>query len=561
MVGYKINSLCQQAEFYYYDFLFDENRKAVPIPILDHIDRCLICNEKINQLKDMILQTADKPDTYDKQLYAAKSILLELYFSYVGKRITCQTVKPFLPTLLEQALEIKVPTPITVHLDNCLQCSEDLETIRNLSLNTKQLRRLSRFFAETSLPLKIDCSKLQDAVSAASSMDFDKVNEDELKHISFCPECSNGVYRLRDSAIKELLTNKSGQEQFCSQDMTVADIFDFVIPYGLDFSKDQYAKFRQPVILHFKQCSVCMSKMQNLHNLIYNVALRNESEIVTTYHIEKQAQTNSESEELYNGYPIRVEVEKYPKIFESDKQNTTVNLEPASKKRGLSETIKPFFKVAAAAAILIAAIAFLFNISSAKAVSVEQICKAIGRAKNVHISTYSNEIDRLVSEVWVSRSLKVYMVKTGKQTVLSDISKGIRKIKQNDTGMTETSSLAQEFAVNIELALNGFLGLVPFDELKNIPAGAQWHREVEEGQDAAQEKIEIYDLLWARKTYGGPDIFYKWRVFVNPETKLPIKTELYQKEASEGPYRLSSTTIIENLTEDQIKAVFDSLSS
>jgi len=42
---------------------------------------------------------------------------------------------------------------------------------------------------------------------------------------------------------------------------------------------------------------------------------------------------------------------------------------------------------------------------------------------------------------------------------------------------------------------------------------------------------------------------------------LPIKTELYQKMAIEGRYQLSTTVIIEDLTEDEIRAVFENLAS
>ena len=517
MVGYKTHSICNQAELYYYDFLFNDGHKAVPLSIVNHIDQCQYCSERINQLKDMISQREDKPESKEKRLNFAKSILLELHFAYAGKRVTCQTVKPFLPSLLERALEIKVPTPITVHLDKCRQCAEDLETIGNLGLNIKQLRRLSQFFAETSSPQQLNCLESQDAVSAVASMDFDNVSEDALKHISICPECRNRLYLQRDSIIKELLHNNSGQEQFCYQDMPQADIFDYVIPYGLNPVNDQYAKFRQLIISHLRECPTCLAKMQNLHNTIYAIAERNESEVVTTYHIEKQAETkaDNESEGLYSGFPIRVEVDEYPETIETKKQTSTINFITALKNKKLSETIKPLFKVAIVAAIILTGFTLLFNIPAAKAVTIEQIYKAIGRIKNVHISSFTSGKEEPVQEIWVSRALNIFITKTGNDSVLWDLSKGVRKIKRAGTDTTETANLSEDVSSSIQKRINSFLGLVPFNNISDIPANAKWECEAKEGSQTAAENTDVYDLIWVGKASDGTDIFYKWRVFVN----------------------------------------------
>jgi len=156
---------------------------------------------------------------------------------------------------------------------------------------------------------------------------------------------------------------------------------------------------------------------------------------------------------------------------------------------------------------LIAAFALLYNISSAKAVSVGQVYDAIGKVKNVHITQFSNETNQLVSERWVSRSLKIYMAKTSKETVLSDLSKGIRKVKRNDTGQIETSDLPQEFVASIESAISSSFGLVPFNDLTNLPAGAQWQRETDEHQEPDSKLANIYNLIWSRKLYGGAIFF------------------------------------------------------
>jgi hypothetical protein len=189
MIAHNFNPLCKQAELYYYDFLTNEGQKLIPESIIGHINSCRYCCEQINQLKDILSQVEDCPDLEQKQINLAAIVWLKLHFTYLGKPVTCETVKPFLPGFLEPTLEIKIPTPITVHLDNCRQCQEDLETIRKLNLNSKQLYRLSRLFAEKRGEDNVSCPRAQTAVLTVVSMIFGKTTKEILKHLCICPDC------------------------------------------------------------------------------------------------------------------------------------------------------------------------------------------------------------------------------------------------------------------------------------------------------------------------------------------------------------------------------------
>ena len=562
MVGYGSRSLCAQAELYYYDFIFNNGSSTIPLPIADHINGCQYCQEQIEKLKSLISQAKGQPDSKENRLNFAKSIFLELHFAYIGKRVTCQTVKPFLPTLLEPALEVKIPTPITVHLDKCQQCSDDLETIRSLGLSLKQLRRLSQLFAETSSSDRMSCPETQDAILAVALMDFENTNEDALKHICICPECRNKLYQHRDSVIKELLHNNTGQEQFCYQDMPQADIFDYVFPYGLDPATDQYAKFRQSITSHLRICPTCLTKMQKLHNTLYAIAERNESEVVTIYHIDKSAKTKAinEFDVLYSSFPIRVEVAKYGEAIEAKEQSPNINLINVLKNKMSGKNVKPLFKAAIVAAAILIGFTLLFNIPTAKAVTIEQICKAIGRIKNVHILSFTPDREEPIQELWVSRTLNIFLTKTDNELVLSDIPKGIRKSRQLGVATIERTNLTDDVITNIQKEINGFLGLVPFNDVSEIPANAGWEHEAKEGLRTTGEDTDIYNLIWLDKTRSGKEVSFKWRAFVNPETMLPKKVEFYQKLPSDEEFTLTSIKVVEYLGEDEIKTSIEKLS-
>ena len=133
MIAPSSNSLCKQAELYYYDFLFNESYEPIPEFIINHINKCQHCQQQLNQLKGVLSQAESQVEPEKMQVSSAITEMLKLHFAYIGKPVTCETVRPFLPSLLEPALEVRIPTPITAHLDNCRRCSEDLETIQRLN--------------------------------------------------------------------------------------------------------------------------------------------------------------------------------------------------------------------------------------------------------------------------------------------------------------------------------------------------------------------------------------------------------------------------------------------
>ena len=147
MITQNHNSLCKEAKLYYYDCLCEESCGLIPQSISSHIEQCPHCQKQINQLK-VALSQKDCIKSQQGQDRSAVTTMLQLHFAYLAEHVTCETVRPFLPGLLDPAIEIRIPTPITAHLDNCRQCDEDLKAIRKLNLNSTQLYGLSQFFAK-----------------------------------------------------------------------------------------------------------------------------------------------------------------------------------------------------------------------------------------------------------------------------------------------------------------------------------------------------------------------------------------------------------------------------
>ena len=482
MTRHNHNPLCRQAELHYYDFLCAENRGLIPGSIIGHIEQCRHCRQRLNRLKEVLSQAETGAESKQRQIRTIVTNMLQLHLACIGKRVTCRTARPFLPGMLDAALEIKVPTPITVHLDNCRQCREDLEAIRELNLDRNQLWQLHRIFA--------------------------------------------------------------GQP--CDES------------------------------------PVERAKMQELQKTAGRITERPESGVVTVYTIDESAQTRvrGESDDIYAGFPIRVEVTGSEEAASEKLTGSTINFAAVLRQRLSAMNFGPLVKPAVAAcAVLLITAALFFSTLTVKAVTIERVYKVIEKVKNVYIAkfTYKTEPEQepwvsrtqepwvsrtqeprvsRTHEQWISKTLHIYISKTGGKTFLWDIGNGLKKTKNPDTGAVETATLTDETRADIGGRMSGYLGLVPFTDMSDIPADAEWSRVTYDSLEAAAEGIEVYDLMWIEGKRGG-SVRRKWRAFIDPKTDLPQRTELYEESPDDNEYTLKSVKLVEYLSDSEMQAILD----
>ncbi|OHB59896.1 MAG: hypothetical protein A2Y12_18945 [Planctomycetes bacterium GWF2_42_9] len=549
MIAYNFNPLCKEAELYFYDFLFEEDR-IIPPNIVEHLNTCPYCSARMNNLDEAISQIDPSAIEEQEEKVLINTSWLKLHFKYVGKPVHCETIKPFLPGFLNPFLEVKIPTPITVHIDKCRECKEDLEKIKQYNLNDKQLIVLSQLYSTKFDNNEIECPEAKSAIEAIGSMDFSTTNKKALEHVCTCPDCRKAVQNNRDTTRKYLILKKNtALMSFPCDKVFAGELFDYVIPFGLDPQNDQYAKFRSFFTAHIMTCPICIDRMQQMHDVLYGIANREESGITTTYHIEEHSKaeetTTKVNDSAYEGFPINIETNIYKQDITNE--NTQRKLQFKIKARPLRK-----IGFAAAAVILIGSV-LMFNISPAKAVSLETIYKLINEIKNVHIQTFSSNQSDPIQEQWTSRTLNVNMIKTSEEVVLWDISKKVKKIKQAKSGLTETLGLVQDDYSDIERNINGSFGLLPFNKVLDIPENTKW----EQIKSDTQENIEIYELTWTKKTFAGDTTFWKWCVFIDVKTMTILKTEWFTKSRWENNYVLKLSKTIKMIDDFQMKAIVE----
>ena len=193
-------------------------------------------------------------------------------------------------------------------------------------------------------------------------------------------------------------------------------------------------------------------------------------------------------------------------------------------KEKVSKTnLKPFLKIGlAAAAVILIGFALFLNTTSAKAVSIEQMYKALENVKNVYISTFSADGTKLIQKKWISHTLNIYMEKIGNEFVLSDINTGLRKTKNLDTGEVNISQLNEDVKAYIEQQISSSLGLMPVYDISDLPKDFKWLPV--DNHPRAVEGFEIYDLKWTVQK----NRLVKWRFFIDPQTFLPKEIEIYK---------------------------------
>ena len=153
---------CETAKFYYYEYL--ENGR-VPADVKAHLEACPDCQKELGRLREEL----DRSDVVDKPWRPA---WLQLHYRLLNQWVSCDTVRPFLPSLLASQLGVKRPTPVTAHVENCPTCQKALRQIASLQLKPSDLIKASRY-------LTGEKTELADAVHAV----LDKIERSEASDV------------------------------------------------------------------------------------------------------------------------------------------------------------------------------------------------------------------------------------------------------------------------------------------------------------------------------------------------------------------------------------------
>ncbi len=540
MIAHNARSNCLDARPYFYDFLSEETTSGIPEEVLDHISRCADCRNNIDSLKNLL----ESPDTRRsrRQNERDKAIieLLGLHLRYAGETVKCGTAKRFIAGLADPVLAIKVVTPITKHVEECSTCREDLRYLRDLQLSHGQLCRLGGLLAHEPSPDEISCSRARPAVNSVASMSFHDISADQLNHLCTCRECRERLYQRREDIRRELKRNNTAESELSCESISTCDIFDFCVPYGIDSGDKDFTESQEKLASHLRSCPKCLARIQEIHENIYHIAERPDSPVATCFSLPEK------------GEPAGDKI-KEPAYTGITSAGAALNL----KRRLSAPYLKRYARLAVAAAAVIIVYVLLPATPPAEALGLE-FTKAIKGVDNVHIIRYDSGEKGPLEKRWVSRSLGVRMLKTDDRFTFSSIPDRVQITESIQNDDIQKRDLTADDIAKLRKTINGSLGIIPFNDMSNLPPGSELAQLPDKTADPAGEVTEIYELTLRKDLNSNRARFSRWLFFVNAETSLPYKVEIYSRSGADEDYEMITQLSIEYPDESEIKAVIES---
>ena len=212
------------------------------------------------------------------------------------------------------------------------------------------------------------------------------------------------------------------------------------------------------------------------------------------------------------------------------------------------------------AAVLMLGIGLFYDIHTAKGLPITKIYSAVEMVKNIHLSSFDADNQRLIQEIWISRNYGLHIIKTGNKCVLRDITTGIRKTRNPQTGEIDQTSLSSEALTSIAALINGSADIMTFAKPSDIPGGSKWSEITDSSLVSKNSNIKVYELSWPQVASNGSTITRSRRIFVDVSTNLPQKIQHFKQDAFDPEPVLETFTIIEYPADEEILARAEAMS-
>ncbi len=534
MVAFDGSERCGEAEAYFHDYLDDERRPPVPAAVIDHIRSCPRCQERLAQLKDLLAETARlgaaEPSSRDTRIVDE----LQAHFEHLDEPVRCAQVKPYLPRLLDPSIRVRIPTPITIHLDNCPACTKDLEALEAFELDAEHLAGLSAFFAQCLAEETVGGPENARGVRPSSSDPLDVRVIDRLQ----------ALVGRRSAEAAEL-------ETVSCEDISWSDIFDCILLMDLVADESGRMCRKEACRVHIAACMRCLDRVRVLARTVSDIAERPDSQVETVCSLVGDvAPDPEEGEAAYEGYPLEVKVQNRSVPIPAPDDGVT-NVVPIRSFRR-----SPWIKVATLAAVIPLVVFLFFNNSTTHATgpTVARINKVLAQAQSVHVARFSVDPEgkeRLSQETWASQASGILISKTigqrsarferqpdGSQRIVQGAKRPDRctvsHLKTRRGWEIEGEKIRDEYRLGrdeydaTEKRMKRLLGATLRQGLFNAELN------LVESPEHEARGIEVYELSWESPGVGlAPPRPAKLQITIDSETNRPTETRFYQWDDAE----------------------------
>lgn len=534
--------LCQEAQIYYYDLVCPEEG-AVPASVRRHAAACPVCREQIRRLREVLCQSQESPRRAGSGRDETIEALTE-QFRLLETHVTCADAKPYLPELAAAAPAIRIPTPVTVHVDQCPACAEDLRTVRKLNLTAEQLKRLGRvlksYRAGGVLPLNPGRIRLERCGDDAHDGRIALPAETPVP-----PETGAAPVPFADGPVA------------CGE-VSAAEIFDYVV--GPDAVRDELPA----VTAHLGICPVCRAGALSLQRTIEGIAARENAPVRTVYHAGDDLREASEQRSDLYRYPVSVDVLHGISgscADRSDAPAAGTACSPASEYSpdSLAAPQSGRFRretLVRAAVIGVAVVSFITLLRTtaptASGTFDNEVLKALAQVKNVHILTTAHT-GRLAHEFYIARGSNRFVRKTTQECVLYDLGNDRKETIELRTGIRAVGRLNKDERRWVRQIMVSCLAR----ELERISPDTRLEPSAAP-PEAGGKDLDVHEVRGSQRGANAA-AHDRWWIYIDRITGLPHKTEFYRRPPRASRWDLQMTTVFAYPTEQEMRDTIQAL--
>jgi hypothetical protein len=352
-----------------------------------------------------------------------------------------------------------------------------------------------------------------------------------FEHIKQCQQCQNEIKRLEN----ELCKKAEGcdkqphilalHHQYLSQWIDC----DAIKPFLASLVHPELSiRTETPVTVHIAQCPLCQKDLRTIASLRLS-----DSQLVEATRILSDEPCNAENLNEQTAAAIQtVRNRKSSGILtrlEVDTEGNPcvqVDTRPQNGPKNRFSRTHPLTRYAAAAAILLVASLVLFRTTTVSGVSLQDVYRAVNLIVNCQIQINVPEQNNPLQTILIAKKMGLVTCQQDNSAVLLDI-------QRHKTFYSEQKNNAIQKQVEQEIwskiSRVGF-GLLPFETIRQIPAGHIWKRRLDLSQDTA---CRIYDLTWKEYTGTGTVVEKTWRGYLNG-SHLPVRIQWLEKRPEQA---------------------------
>ncbi len=215
-----------------------------------------------------------------------------------------------------------------------------------------------------------------------------------------------------------------------------------------------------------------------------------------------------------------------------------------------------WIRPAAAAAVLLIAALLFWQVRPVRGLDIHEVYQVLNQTVNVAITSYPQHGQNLIiasyafeeqsplQEIWVSNSLGVQLFIEKERAVLWDLNRQTKTVKTAD-GL-ETLALTDPIK-KLEIPW----GLLPFRSPSELPPKYKWKQVWLRPEDVSLGQCSVYDLTWTDFSGLGRAVERRWRGYLDPKTKFPLRIEWWEK-LDEKPFKKITSTIIQYPSQEEV---------